>query len=181
MLPEYPQRKKVYLKFHDLLQEYNVNPDFDVVKHAVNLERAIFNHTLVLYYKSVFKSSVWDNTFKTLYIHKAVSLFVNLNPKSHIKNTNLLNRVLNGELEVKDLPGLSCIQIFPEKYKEYKLTVDKTVDMKACVEVSDDGIFKCGKCQSYKTSYYQMQTRSADEPLTTFVTCHNCTKKWKMN
>lgn len=31
--------------------------------------------------------------------------------------------------------------------------------------------FQCGKCKERKTSYYQMQTRSADEPMTTFVIC----------
>ena len=28
-------------------------------------------------------------------------------------------------------------------------------------------------------SYYQLQTRSADEPMTTFVTCINCGARWK--
>jgi hypothetical protein len=27
--------------------------------------------------------------------------------------------------------------------------------------------------------YYQMQTRSADEPMTTFVSCLNCNNRWK--
>ena len=40
-------------------------------------------------------------------------------------------------------------------------------------------IFKCGKCKQRKTTYYQMQTRSADEPMTTFVTCLNCDNRWK--
>ena len=44
---------------------------------------------------------------------------------------------------------------------------------------SYEGILKCGKCKSKKTSYYQMQTRSADEPMTTFVTCRECGHKWK--
>ena len=42
-----------------------------------------------------------------------------------------------------------------------------------------NGILKCGKCKSLKTSYYQLQTRSADEPMTTFVTCKGCGHKWK--
>jgi DNA-directed RNA polymerase subunit M/transcription elongation factor TFIIS len=42
-----------------------------------------------------------------------------------------------------------------------------------------EGLFKCGKCKSKKTTYYQMQTRSADEPMTTYVTCMNCGCKWK--
>ena len=39
--------------------------------------------------------------------------------------------------------------------------------------------FQCGKCKQRKTIYYQMQTRSADEPMTTFVSCVNCGNRWK--
>ncbi|KAA3479933.1 transcription elongation factor TFIIS-like [Gossypium australe] len=39
--------------------------------------------------------------------------------------------------------------------------------------------FKCGRCGQRKTTYYQMQTRSADEPMTTYVTCVNCNNHWK--
>ena len=39
--------------------------------------------------------------------------------------------------------------------------------------------FQCSKCRQRKCTYYQMQTRSADEPMTTFVTCINCGKNWK--
>lgn len=41
--------------------------------------------------------------------------------------------------------------------------------------------FTCGKCKHKKVSYYQMQTRSADEPLTTFCTCENCGNRWKFS
>ena len=41
------------------------------------------------------------------------------------------------------------------------------------------GFFTCGRCKSKKTTYYQLQTRSADEPMTTFVSCLNCEKNWK--
>ena len=39
--------------------------------------------------------------------------------------------------------------------------------------------FTCNKCKKNKCTYYQMQTRSADEPMTTFVTCLNCGTRWK--
>jgi transcription elongation factor S-II len=50
--------------------------------------------------------------------------------------------------------------------------------------------FKCGKCKQRKVSYYQMQTRSADEPMTSthpvvrwlmiaFCLCEVCGNRWK--
>ena len=39
--------------------------------------------------------------------------------------------------------------------------------------------FKCFKCKKNKCTYYQQQTRSADEPITTFVSCLNCGNKWR--
>ena len=46
-------------------------------------------------------------------------------------------------------------------------------------DTNKDGQFLCKKCNTRKTRYYQMQTRSADEPMTTFVTCNNCNNRWK--
>mmetsp|Transcript_51095 Transcript_51095/g.119627 ORF Transcript_51095/g.119627 Transcript_51095/m.119627 type:complete len:397 (-) Transcript_51095:4-1194(-) len=41
------------------------------------------------------------------------------------------------------------------------------------------GMFTCGKCKGTRTTYFQMQTRSSDEPMTTFVTCLGCGNRWK--
>lgn len=41
------------------------------------------------------------------------------------------------------------------------------------------GFFTCKKCHSKNTTYFQMQTRGADEPMTNFVTCLDCKNKWK--
>lgn len=37
--------------------------------------------------------------------------------------------------------------------------------------IKEKSLFQCPKCKQYNTTYYMMQTRSADEPMTCFVTC----------
>jgi len=37
----------------------------------------------------------------------------------------------------------------------------------------------CPKCQKADVEYYQLQTRSADEPATTFYHCLSCDHRWR--
>uniref|UniRef100_F1RSG8 Transcription elongation factor A1 n=1 Tax=Sus scrofa TaxID=9823 RepID=F1RSG8_PIG len=41
-------------------------------------------------------------------------------------------------------------------------------------------LFTCGKCKKKNCTYTQVQTRSADEPMTTFVVCNECGNRWKV-
>ena len=41
------------------------------------------------------------------------------------------------------------------------------------------GFHKCGACGSQNTSFHQKQTRSADEPMTSFIRCKDCKHRWK--
>jgi len=43
------------------------------------------------------------------------------------------------------------------------------------------GLFKCWRCKSEKTTHYQKQTRSADEPMTVFVQCTQCGNRWRFS
>jgi transcription elongation factor S-II len=43
------------------------------------------------------------------------------------------------------------------------------------------GLYKCNRCGSDDTEDREKQTRSADEPMTVFVSCRNCGHKWKFN
>ena len=44
---------------------------------------------------------------------------------------------------------------------------------------SNRGFFTCKKCKCKNTTYYQMQTRGSDEPMTNFVTCLDCKASYK--
>lgn len=44
---------------------------------------------------------------------------------------------------------------------------------------AETDIFQCSKCKQRKCTYSQLQTRSCDEPMTTFVFCTVCGNRWK--
>ena len=49
----------------------------------------------------------------------------------------------------------------------------------AMVQGTHTDLLKCGKCEKKNCTYSQIQTRSADEPMNTFVLCNECGNRWK--
>ena len=40
-------------------------------------------------------------------------------------------------------------------------------------------LFECRRCGKRECTYREVQTRSADEPMTIFVLCLGCGNRWK--
>lgn len=65
-------------------------------------------------------------------------------------------------------------------FNDEKKIFEHNRDSKVLLEVEVvDGVHHCNKCKSNKTTSYKLQVRGADEPMTIFVTCTNCSNKWK--
>lgn len=149
-------------------------------KISLNLEKGIYNFTIkTAKQKNIIRN--WNNsTFIMLYVDKLKSIMINLNAKSSVENKDLLKKLKNGDFKPHELAFMSCQEMFPEKWKylvDAKIKRDKKegeVDLSAATDE-----FFCFKCKKRKCSYYEMQTRSADEPMTTFVTCLLCGNNWK--
>jgi transcription elongation factor S-II len=143
-------------------------------KHANNLEKGIHNWALKeATNKKVVKK--WDNPFFVqIYLDHLRSIYVNL------KNNNLVDMVSSGEIKAHEIAFMTHQEMSPEKWEELlkaKSISDKN-KFEQNLEAATD-TFKCRKCHSKKCTYYQMQTRSADEPMTIFVTCIDCGNRWK--
>eukprot|EP00871_Galdieria_phlegrea_P005775 jgi/Galph1/685/GphlegSOOS_G5435.1 len=98
------------------------------------------------------------------------------------KNAALREAVLTRKIPPKDFVVMS-----PHELANPELKKEREERRKESIRESKKGVdvqtfseeFKCRKCGLRKCSFFQMQTRSADEPMTTFVTCHNCGNRWK--
>jgi len=149
-------------------------------KLSLNLEKGIFNYTIqTARLRNVVRK--WDNkAFVMIYVDKFKSILLNLNPKSTIKNKELLKRLKNKEFKAHELAFMTHQELYPEKWKyliDKKIKRDKSEGVVDLSAATDE--FFCFKCKKRKCSYYQMQTRSADEPMTTFVTCLLCGNNWR--
>lgn len=180
LIPHHPQRKKVYQRFLEMLTKNIENTqEYNLQKISLNIERGIFNVALNLYSKKMINET-WNNLFKNIYLNKAVMIYDNLDPNGKIGNTNLLNRLLNGDFTEFEMCSLSSDKLYPERHAQIvEMVIASQPKVAEKQEPVNDGIFKCGKCKSYKTEYTEKQTRSADEPSTKFCYCHNCGNRWK--
>jgi DNA-directed RNA polymerase subunit M/transcription elongation factor TFIIS len=189
-----------------------------------NCERSVYNWA-VQQTRQVSDSPSWENhLFKWRYKHKLLALLTEMKRSSsevsvglrilddgHIAvnftiRPQLVRRLLAKKLEARNLAVYPPEVLWPDGPVAKiiaKLEERDQVVMAAKARDSNfEGAFKCGKCKSMKTTYYQLQTRSADEPMvssllmfialfieysdapplpsqTTFVSCTNCGNRWK--
>lgn len=117
----------------------------------------------------------WDNPyFVLIYIDRMRTICYNL------AHTDLINKINDREIKSGEIGYISHQEIDIDRWKtmiEQKQKRDKS-KTQSSVNI-EEGAFQCKKCGSHKTTYYQMQTRSADEPMTTFVQCTQCPARWK--
>lgn len=96
---------------------------------------------------------------------------------------DLKKKLLNRELKTSMVFDMQPNHMWPGGPYDKRLQASIEKSMKKEVSIVNEkdykGLFKCAKCREYKTTYYELQTRSADEPMTVFVTCHICDITWK--
>jgi DNA-directed RNA polymerase subunit M/transcription elongation factor TFIIS len=166
---------------------------------ARNCERSVYNWA-VQETRGAYDEPSWENrSFRWRYKQKAFGLLRELE-RGQVVATDLkvvgdavtvdlsvvpqlVKRIQRKELDSKNLARYSADVLWPEGPYAKQAFMLKSQDLaKEAARAKEEdytGLFKCGKCKGVKTTYYQMQTRSADEPMTTYVTCKTCNNRWK--
>ena len=145
----------------------SISPSIDPVQVATSVESVMFERI------------GWSNTIKKAYYQ---SILFNLKDP---KNPDLRRKVLLGEIKPESLVTMSAEEMASHKRQSENIQI-QLKRLKRCVHDADEeekattDMFQCSRCRERKCTYYQMQTRSADEPMTTYVTCVKCNKHWKV-
>ena len=141
-------------------------------KYCINLEIGIYNYSLK---ESVLRKVVkkWDNPyFVQIYCDRLKSIYINL--------PHLIDQIKEDTISAKVLAFMTHQEMRPDKWQAMialKILRDKNKYETNMAAATDT--FTCRKCHSNKCTYYQQQVRSADEPMTTFVSCIDCGCRWK--
>lgn len=168
----------IFKKKHEETPEFFINYE----KYGSNIEKSIFNGTLKeCKNKKIIIS--WDNPeLREIYISTFRKIRANL---TYTANSDILfERLKSKEYKPTDLAQMTHKELDPEGWTHVQKLVDDSFRREFVDDEKKehrDGMFKCGRCKSMKTSHRQAQCRSADEPMSVFANCNNCGHKWKFS
>lgn len=159
----------------DMLYKYVKNK-----KKSKTIENSIYDYTLDISVERSYPQTFDNPLFRNCYKNKLMNLCLSLNTKSYVKNVSLLDRVKNGNIDLKKIAFMRPQEIAPENWQDLmmkKKAKDELEYTKYAGLITD--MYTCGRCKKNKCSYSQRQSKRCDEPMTTYVKCLNCNHNWK--
>ena len=143
------------------------------VKNASHLESCVLQRCIRDSTRLQIEVS-WSNVkFWNHYRGRCIQFYENM------KKNNWIQKLNDGEITCEAFSEMNAVDLDPRCWKEH---IEKQIEKdKHLYKNSNASIFFfCSSCKKKtRCDYYQMQTRSADEPMTTFVTCLECDRRWK--
>ena len=163
-------RRGVFIKrSSELLNLKSIDP------LILNLEKGVFNNTVKDCKENGYPLSWSSGVFVKKYSTTARRLLANMSYTTNAEQFK--QRLLTQDIKSHEAAEYTREELNPDVWG--RLKAESLAKLTVKKEVAEDGMFKCNRCKSMKTVYYQLQTRSADEPMTTYVTCTNCDARWK--
>ena len=128
-------------------------------------------------YDSIVKFSKGD---KFVFKQRAFAIF---NALDTSKNTFSLPKIISDPSFIDSLFTLSSVDLNPSVKNKRHLDAKVDYDIPEYEKPGYKGMFQCGKCKSWKTTFAQANTRCADEGMTTFVSClaPGCLNRWRFS
>ena len=122
------------------------------------------------------KSISWKNgLIKAVYLSKANCILSSLT--NTIYSGPLFEMLIKGEIVPIEIAFMKRSQLLSKRYEALEINRLKIYDESGLSLNDEDytlhnSTVRCPKCKLFHTSYSQLQTRGADEPMTIFYYCH---------
>jgi transcription elongation factor S-II len=118
--------------------------------------------------------------FAHIYRMRARNIASNFDSDSYVENKELFELFQQGSVDFKAISAMNTYELFPSRWRDQfeKQQIREKKQLEGNRDMATDQ-FLCTRCWKRQCTYYEMQTRSADEPMTIFITCINCGKHWR--
>ena len=188
----------IYIKDNIIKQEFSIDNDYTQLYNTRQKTIEIFQkilkdmNTIRKIELSVINYSIdkckgqniiptWENpNFTYIYINKCRHIYLNLDQKSYIKNDYLIKEIKKKEFDLLQIAYLKREEIMPSIWMpliEENKRKEEIMNKSQTAEATDQYVCPNRNCRARKSLYKEVQTRSADEPMTLFLTCLVCGKK----
>lgn len=163
-------RKNIKINFSKLVDE----------NLATEIENDIYNYTVNYIKEKKYNQELLEK----FYIAKCRQIYHNLDKDSYVKNLKLQKLIEKNKIKLDKISKYNFTDLNPYKWKKFQNDIDilnEEIFNNKKINTTDQ--FKCPKCKKNKCVYFQLQTRSADEGITSFITCisEGCGFNWKEN
>jgi DNA-directed RNA polymerase subunit M/transcription elongation factor TFIIS len=172
-------RRQKLMLFGTLFNEYpefiNLNYN-DRNKLLQDLERSIYNTTIDKAQEENIITSWEIQQFLFLYDTLCYKISSNIDKNGLVKNVDLAKLIIDRQIDLKQLPKCSNIELFKTKYEDILTRLNRSKNVSQTYKYST--MYVCRKCKKSQTRFEVLQNRSADEGNNYSVTCLNCNNQF---
>lgn len=129
--------------------------------------------------ESKYKCSRDFALFNNLYRANARHAIDNLKIDNNINNTQFIDAINNGVITLEQAVDMAPEEEHKERWNRLNEKKQNDIDESTKSKEATTDLFWCARCKRNKTTYYESQDRSSDEPMTVHITCCHCGKKWR--
>jgi len=142
------------------------------------IEKSIYNYTIREAREKKIERT-WNNKL-FIFLYKKNYSKVYSNVSTNKNAAFVMKKLKYGYWEPENIISMSHEELYPEMWEDFIIKNKKKMDLLSLDNKQQgSNMFRCGRCKKNNCTYFQLQTRSADEPMTTFVTCLECNNRWK--
>lgn len=138
------------------------------IELALLIELGVFEFSLVY----ILNNNLSEHMLYSIYIDRFNDILINLNGDPKINNNTLLNDIKTEKIQPQFLAFQTPECVHPQRMETY--IKKKLIKEQRNSNIASSDVYKCKKCGEKKVRINLVQTRSADEPSTLFVTCLVC-------
>lgn len=133
----------------------------DQLKLVKNIERECCNKAVETSKNKNIPNSWSVHAFRDLYHSICAKISANLEVGGLVGNNSFSDKIISGEIDIKDIPRMSAPAMFPKRYEE----INKKIEMskKAQITTNNSTAYTCKRCKGNDITSFSITNRSADE------------------